>query len=226
MFQIIQTTDTTVKRIEAYMTDQHPGSPLLNQPKQARSRQTVHDILEAAADLFAAQGYDNTTTSDIAARANRPVGSIYTYFKDKQQILLALWDILYHEETEAALGELERPFTDDLRSVIQRAVARLFERQTLYRRLSPTLAYLATQDQDVAARVRDLNRIALDRLHAFLQRVNESGLGNIPDPEAAAVVIQVATETLAGMGLPYTSHVSRTRIQAALTDMIWQYLSR
>lgn len=204
------------------MNEDIPAVPLLNQPKQARSRQTVLSILDAAAELFATQGYDHTSTSDIATRAGKPVGSIYTYFKDKQQILLALWDTIYREEAEAALAELELTPTSDLRAVIRRSVARIFARQTLYRKLSPTLAHLATQDPEVAERVRALNRSALDRLIQFLRRVNEYGLGHVADPEAAAVVIQVSTETLAGMGLPYTSHISRNRIEATLCEMIWR----
>jgi AcrR family transcriptional regulator len=202
-----------------------PAMPLLNQPKQARSRQTVTSILDAAAALFTTQGYDNTTTSEIANHAGKPVGSVYTYFKDKQQILLALWDKLYQEETKAALAELELHPTSNLREVIDRAVARIFERHMLYRKLSPTLAYLATQDTEVASRVRDLNRIALEQIQYFLRQINEHRLGHIADPEAAAVVIQVATETLAGMGLPYTTHVSRSRVQATLSDMIWSFVT-
>lgn len=199
--------------------------PMINQPKQARSRLTVNSILEAAAELFSTQGYDNTSTSDIAQRAGKPVGSIYTYFKDKQQILLALWDALYLEEIEAALNELEAITpSSDLISIVKRAVTRIFTRQTLYRKLSPTLAYLATQDAAVAERVRQLNRIALERLHQFLRRVDEYGLGRVDDPEAAAVVIQVATETLAGMGLPYTGHIGRERVERQLSTMICRYL--
>ena len=205
--------------------DQTAPPSLLIQPKQARSRQTVLSILEAAAELFATAGYDNVTTSDIAARAGRPVGSIYTYFKDKQQILLAVWDMIYREEAEAALAELQLTPDADLHTVLSKAVERLFERHVLYRQLSPTLAYLATQDQAVAERVRELNRLALERLHEFLRSLNAHGLGSVPDPEAAAVVIQVAAETLAGMGLPYTSHVSRERVRAALTEMIFRFLT-
>lgn len=206
--------------------EQPSGTPLLIQPKQARSRQTVLSILEAAADLFAAQGYEHVTTSDIANRAGKPVGSIYTYFKDKQQILLAVWDMIYREEAEAALAELDLQAEAELPTMIGNAVSRLFERHLLYRRLSPTLAYLATQNPEVAERVRELNRSALERLHQFLRSVDQRGLGHIPDPEATAVVIQVATETLAGMGLPYTSHVSRDRIRAVLTGMILSFIVR
>ena len=209
------------------MTDTERGpSPLLTQPKQARSRQTVLAILEAAADLFATRGYDNVSTSDIATHAGKPVGSVYTYFRDKQQILLAVWDTLYRAEAEAALAELELTPGVDLHSVIEKAVARLFERQLLYRRLSPTIAYVAAQDAEVAARVRDLNRTVLDRIHTFLHTLNERGLAQIPDPEAGALVIQVAAETLAGMGLPYTGQISRERVQAALAEMVWRFVGR
>lgn len=201
-------------------------SPFLTQPKQARSRQTVLAILEAAADLFATRGYDNVSTSDIAAHAGKPVGSVYTYFRDKQQVLLAVWDTLYRQEAEAALAELELTPGADLRSVIDKAVARLFERQTLYRRLSPTIAYVAASDAEVAAQVRELNHAVLDRIHTFLRTLNERGLANIPDPEAAALVIQVAAETLAGMGLPYTGQIDRERVQETLTEMVWRFLKR
>ena len=208
------------------MTDtERVPSPLLTQPKQARSRQTVLAILEAAADLFATRGYDNVSTSDIATHAGKPVGSVYTYFRDKQQILLAVWDTLYRAEAEAALAELELTPGADLRSVIEKAVAHLFERQLLYRRLSPTIAYVAAQDAEVAARVRDLNRTVLDRLHTFLHTLNERGLAQMPDPEAAALVIQIAAETLAGMGLPYTGQISRERVQAALAEMVWRFVA-
>jgi len=200
-------------------------SPFLTQPKQARSRQTVLTILEAAADLFATRGYDNVSTSDIAAHANKPVGSVYTYFRDKQQVLLAVWDTLYRQEAEAALSELELTPGVDLHTVIEKSIARLFERQTLYRRLSPTIAYVAAGDAEVASRVRDLNRRVLDRIHTFLGTLNDCGVATIPDPEAAALVIQVATETLAGMGLPYTGQISRERVQAALTEMIWRFVA-
>lgn len=199
-------------------------SPFVPNPKQARSRQTVLDILEAAAELFATRGYDQISTSDIATHAGKPVGSVYTYFRDKQQVLLAVWDLLYRHEAEAALAELELVPGGDLRGVIDNAITRLFERQTLYRRLSPTIAYVALQDAEVAARVRDLNRTVLDRIHGFLRTLDDHGLANIPDPEAAALVLQVSAETLAGMGLPYTGQISRERVKAMLSEVIWRFI--
>lgn len=44
-------------------------------------------ILSTALDLFAHQGYANTSIADIAKKANISVGNIYRYFKGKQDIL-------------------------------------------------------------------------------------------------------------------------------------------
>lgn len=46
-------------------------------------------ILDATAACFAVQGYDATTIRAIAARLGCAVGSIYRYFRDKRQLLLA-----------------------------------------------------------------------------------------------------------------------------------------
>ncbi len=43
-------------------------------------------ILDAAGDLFAKQGYENTTISDIAQAAGVAVGTVYLYFRNKHEI--------------------------------------------------------------------------------------------------------------------------------------------
>lgn len=60
------------------------------QPKQARSQERVHHILDVAEQLFIEVGYDSTTTRAIATRAEVPVGSLYQFFPDKEAILKAL----------------------------------------------------------------------------------------------------------------------------------------
>jgi len=47
-------------------------------------------ILAAAGECFAQAGYDGTTIRAIAGKLDCSVGSIYRYFADKRQLLLAL----------------------------------------------------------------------------------------------------------------------------------------
>lgn len=51
-------------------------------------------ILNAAIELFSAQGYEATRTSEIAKKAKVAEGTIFRYYKTKKDLLLAIPDCL------------------------------------------------------------------------------------------------------------------------------------
>ncbi len=59
-------------------------------PAQARSRLRVERILDEAARLVVERGVEALSTREIAAAADVPVASLYQYFADKEDVLLAL----------------------------------------------------------------------------------------------------------------------------------------
>jgi AcrR family transcriptional regulator len=59
-------------------------------PRQERSAATVDAILEGAARVFVAEGYDAATTNRIAESAGISVGSLYQYFPSKDAIAVEL----------------------------------------------------------------------------------------------------------------------------------------
>lgn len=59
-------------------------------PRQHRSVMTVDAILEAAATLFARDGFERTSTTRIAELAGVSVGSLYEYFSNKDSLLAYL----------------------------------------------------------------------------------------------------------------------------------------
>jgi len=58
-------------------------------PVQPRAKQTVARIVAAAAHIFGERGYA-ATTNEIAELAGVSIGSLYQYFRDKDEILVAL----------------------------------------------------------------------------------------------------------------------------------------
>lgn len=59
-------------------------------PVQARSRERVDRILDAAAQLLTEEGYDAVKTNHIARRAGVSIGSIYQFFPNKYAIFHSL----------------------------------------------------------------------------------------------------------------------------------------
>jgi AcrR family transcriptional regulator len=65
-------------------------TPLRNVPTQARSRERLRRVLDAADQVLARDGASAFTTTRIAQVAGVPVGSVYRYFPDKEAIVQAL----------------------------------------------------------------------------------------------------------------------------------------
>jgi AcrR family transcriptional regulator len=59
-------------------------------PRQRRSRDTIDTIFEATIQVLLANGFDKTTTIQIADRAGVSIGSLYQYFPNKRALLAAI----------------------------------------------------------------------------------------------------------------------------------------
>jgi len=64
--------------------------PAPREPQQKRAFETVQAILQAAGELLVEQGFAKTTTNAIAARAGVSIGSLYQYFRNKDEVYVAL----------------------------------------------------------------------------------------------------------------------------------------
>jgi len=73
---------------------------------RARSDDKRRRILEAATRVFARKGYFGARVSEIARRAGVADGTIYLYFKSKQDVLVALFDEIMADHLERGRAEL------------------------------------------------------------------------------------------------------------------------
>jgi AcrR family transcriptional regulator len=88
------------------------------EPKRARGRARVEAILLAASRVFAEQGYDLATMTEIAARSSTAIGSLYRFFPTKELLGEALMR-RYLERSSSVLDEL----ADQTPSLARRDVA-------------------------------------------------------------------------------------------------------
>jgi TetR/AcrR family fatty acid metabolism transcriptional regulator len=73
----------------------------------ARSGDKRDKILKAAIETFAEHGYFNSRVNEIASRAGVADGTVYLYFKNKEQILMAALDYAFEGFMQRAESELK-----------------------------------------------------------------------------------------------------------------------
>jgi TetR/AcrR family transcriptional regulator, cholesterol catabolism regulator len=89
-------------------------------PRQSQKEATRQRVLDAARELFDTHGYQGTTIREIAKRAQVSVGSVFTTFASKGEILsevmAARLDPLY-AEIDRVMPHLRGPTADRLRTM-------------------------------------------------------------------------------------------------------------
>lgn len=110
-------------------------------PSQARGKERIRVILAASLQLFRERGVDHVTTNDIAEFAHIPIGSVYRYFKNKDEIILALLE-LYAEDITVMLKEIaSHPLLP--MSSWQEIMIIITDSWTHYARINGSFAFLA-----------------------------------------------------------------------------------
>ena len=96
-------------------------------PRQARAESTIGVIFSATLQLLETDGPEKLNTNRIAARAGVSVGTIYQYFRDKDDILAALAERRAADVRDAIADlVINRPDMGSVRPIIQ-ALTHSFE---------------------------------------------------------------------------------------------------
>jgi AcrR family transcriptional regulator len=132
-----------------------------------RAERRRHQIIEAAARVFARKGFERATTREIALEADVSEGTIYNYFASKQQLLVELADMV--QEELGAIVPTSELGTDMLAMVadaLERVLAVIAEHAVVIRGLLTAMwdrgydfhGYLLPGAQKLTARVEEFLR--------------------------------------------------------------------
>lgn len=164
-------------------------------PKQERSRQTVEAILQAAAEVFADEGYASANTNRIAERAGVSIGSLYQFFPNKDAILSSLLERHLDEARTFMEEEIPRLLQSGmpLETMLDRAVDALMK---LHER-NPRLMWLLFRERplptEALALLDEAEESVARQLELFL-RVHPDI--DLPHPELSARVTFQVIELL------------------------------
>ena len=76
---------------------------LVQPPQQARSRETMNQILDAAGQILETKTFEAVTIAEVVQRASTSVGAFYGRFKDKESLLQTLDERFFQEFEEAVI---------------------------------------------------------------------------------------------------------------------------
>src|SRR3712207_3378848 len=134
---------------------------------------TLFRSLSAAREVLAQHGYERTTVSSIATKANVAQGTFYLYFPSKEALPGAL-----AEQVHVALGEATERATadaDTLEEAVEALVGATFEAAEGYRDVLP----IANRGVELATDWEEWCTITAawrSALEAFLRRYQERGM--------------------------------------------------
>jgi AcrR family transcriptional regulator len=155
-------------------------------------------LIDVARQLFAAKGFDNTTMNDIAAASDKGRRTLYTYFKSKDDIFMAVVE----SETSRIIERIEEILPKDLpadEKLRRYIICRLDQvKETVIR--NGTLRADFFRDVlklEHARRRLDVRELTI--LRSILQQGIDEGTFHIDNASVVAVTIHYA---LRGIDLP------------------------
>ncbi|WP_433663275.1 TetR/AcrR family transcriptional regulator [Nocardia sp. CA-128927] len=158
------------------------GKPLTREESRARTRELV---LEAAEEVFLANGFLATTVAQIAANAARTTGSIYSHFPSKEALCQALLE-RHYGRLFAEASELLARSGDDLEAKIEMLTQqwRILTANDAYTTLVVEYAVAVRRDPEQYAQLTAFWELLRGMIRAVI--ADASGLGT-SKAEIAAV---------------------------------------
>ncbi len=168
------------------MSASQAGLRWVRPPQQARSRETLDRILDAAESLVAEKGVDDTPISEIVRRAGSSVGAFYTRFADKHALVHSLYDRFYEQAIATADDALdpERWEGASVRELLSSVLHFLVDIYRSQRGLMRAFALRTHTHPDFQARQERVSHHVNERLSALLLARRDEI--RHPDPAAAS----------------------------------------
>lgn len=159
------------------------SKPINNHRTSARDRRL--SIISKAASLFAAKGFNGTTTKEIAKTAGVSEALVFKYFPTKRELYRAIL------EDKASLTELLEAVEEAARKRDDERVFTLIARYRIRKGADPTLLRLllfsALEGHELSEMFfRKQHKVFYDYLAAYIQRRIDDGAFEAVDPLLAA----------------------------------------
>jgi AcrR family transcriptional regulator len=189
-------------------------------PRQERSRQMVERIVAAGRTVLVRDGYARFATNRVAEVAGVSPGSLYQYFRHKDELLGVILDRYWDEVAARVTASLADRFGDPpdrmIPNTVEALLAALEQDSQLLRVAVEEMPQARMHDrrQELQRRIRDLAT-------AYLSLTGRAGGGNVA---ARAWVLVAGMEGLAVRWVLDRPAIDRAELVTELTALADGYL--
>jgi AcrR family transcriptional regulator len=157
-----------------------------------RRQQTRDYLLQAAAQVFAERGFHGASLDEVAAVAGFTKGAVYSNFKNKEDLFLALIEANYARELGALRETLEGsdiPPADRLGDFVGLIRNEFEQVPSNWNALYLEFVLYAMRNPAARERLNQLERADIDAVAEFLSMPKPLGMGTTAGVESAARII-------------------------------------
>lgn len=168
--------------------------------RQRRKIENREEILSAALEQFSKHGYYNTSMQEIAQEAEFAVGTLYTFFKSKEELYRALVLEHLHQYERTISGAIENTTNEiDILENFMRAKAEAFGGDL---RLLRLYLKLSTSGDDinrvtgVESEIRELYNSMITGLGSVFERGIKKKIFRPTDPHLLAIALNTLANSV------------------------------
>lgn len=196
----------------------------IRNPIQDRAQKTVQAILTATTRVLSSDGYEGLNTNRVAEVAGVGIGSLYQYFKNKDQIIHSLIKSYIYKRYTLVQEHLSQSKPQELEVAVENVIEALiaakranhkFERilELQIPRMG-ALSLLEKFDQELVDYLKDYFK-------PFAHELNSEQL-----EFSLYVTIQAVRGTLVGVGLHRPQYLEKPELKSLITQMVLAILMR
>jgi AcrR family transcriptional regulator len=176
-------------------------------------------LVDVARQLFAKNGVDNTTMNDIAVASTKGRRTLYTYFKSKEEIYIAVVESELDKLAEALDGVAAERIDPDLK-ILKLIETHLDAIKLIVRRNGSLRASFFRDIWQVERVRRNLNQHEIALFKQVLIEGNEKGIFEVENVDILADILHYCVK---GIEVPYI----RGKIGDDLDDRKgWEYVAK
>ncbi len=185
-------------------------------------------IRQAAIRLFSRKGFYKTRAEEIAQEAGVAVGTIYNYFRNKEEILLSIFRTEFEERMQLfrELLKSDIPVPEKIRRILEEYFSRLKSRGDLTRLL---LQERFNPGPGFRTKLRELYREMISRIESLIEEGIDKGWVRPCHPKIIAYAMFGVVESISAYALTYPDEESQKILKDApreLADLIWNGLKK